>query len=193
MKHPLIVRLVALAFSSILLLSAKAQTSPRTPGPEHAKLGIFPGKWTWEETTQQSPFGPAGTSKYKGESRMILGGFFLEERGAGKSSDGTHAEWLSITGYDSEKNRYQQSYFNSRGEFDKPWKAQPTTATVEGNTWTFVWSQEAAGKLYQCKNVVLMSPKGRNHTYEMSYSEDGINWKPWTVGKATKTGKVSSK
>ena len=43
-----------------------------TPGPEHKKLEIWVGDWTYEIVAQASPLGPASTFTGKNTARPIL-------------------------------------------------------------------------------------------------------------------------
>ncbi len=67
--------LATVAFAS----RGAAQDQPK-PGPEHQKMAMAVGEWTYEGNGEASPFGPPGKFKGKLSNRMVLGGFFLESR-----------------------------------------------------------------------------------------------------------------
>ena len=123
---------------------------------------------------------------------MILGGFFMESQGHNIGTDGP---WDSkeIMAYDSEKSRYQDAWFDSGGDFDRPWKGEPATAIVQGNSWDWSWNEEKAGRNYYCRQVDTFAPDQKSMTWETSYSENGIDWKRRAEGKATKVGDVGRK
>ncbi len=169
-----------------------AQDAPKKPGPEHKKLEMMTGTWKYDETDFESPFGRAGKATFTSASHMIMGGFFLEERGKGVGPDGPYT-WLVVTACDPEKGNYYSYNFDSAGAFGRPGKGEIGTGTLQGNTWTWTWNSEAKGKSYPSRSVAVYSPDGKTMTYQWSYSEDGTNWKPWLSGKATRVGKARAK
>lgn len=160
----------------------------KTPGPEHKKMEIAAGKWEFEGVDVESPLGPGGKWRGTVESRMILGGFCLENRGWGTSSDG-ESHSLEIISYDPEKSVYRSTWFDSRGQFDKA--GENATATIEGNTWNFSWKQEKNGRKYDLRQKVAFAPDGKTSTWETSYSEDGSTWKKFSEAKVRKVGELA--
>lgn len=171
-------------------IATKVAEAPKTPGPEHKKMEMATGKWKSEGVNFESPFGPAGKTTGTGESRMILGGFFLENRWQNVGPKGPSSS-VEITAYDDEKSRYQSSFFTSDGQFDKAWNGQIATCTIQGDNWNWSWIEEKDGKKYQCREVDKFSDDRKSCTYEGSYSEDGQLWKRRYEVKSTKVGEVS--
>jgi hypothetical protein len=168
-----------------------AQEAPKKPGPEHKKFEMLAGNWKYEEDHTESPFGHAGKATFNSEAQMILGGFFVEEKGKGETPDGPYA-WVVVTAHDPDKGNYLSFNFDSEGFSSRPWKGEVATGTLQGNTWTWTWNQEAKGKSYHLRSVNVFSPDGNINTYEWSYSEDGTTWKTWSKGKGTKVSKTQS-
>ena len=79
-------RLKGALFSSLLLLAAITPTAwmhaadQPQPGPEHKRLEVWVGEWTYEGEAKETPIGPAGKFAGKLTGRMVLNGFFLEAR-----------------------------------------------------------------------------------------------------------------
>lgn len=169
--------------------ATKVADAPKTPGPEHKKLEMGAGKWESEGENFESPFGPAGKTTGTGESRMILGGFFLEGRWQIIGPKGPSAS-VEIIAYDSEKSHYQSSFFYSGGEFDQAWKGETPTCTIQGDTWNWSWNEEKGAKKYHCREVGIFAADRKSFTFEGSYSEDGKVWKKRYEAKATKVGNV---
>lgn len=185
-------RVTAWLLSSLFAVSLVAQDGPAKPGPEHARMAMGTGKWKTESVIYESPFGPAGKMVMKSESRPILGGLFYETRGQGKGPKGPYA-FVEIISYDAEKKYFQSSWFDSDGYFDRPWKNQNATATIDGNTWTWTWKEERDGKEYHRRQVWAFSPDKKTATGLSTYSEDGVTWKKVGEDKSTKTGNLKPK
>ena len=179
----------AILLVGLLTAQLQAADAPIKPGPEHKKLEMCTGKWKTEGTTFESPLGPAGKFTGTEEDRMILGGLFLEIRGKSTGPEGKISR-LEIMGYDSEKARYQDSYFSSKGEFDLGWKNENAIATIDGDTWHWTWAEEKGGKKYQMRQTVAFAPDHKSFTWETFYSEDGTTWKKRDQAKSTKVGNV---
>ena len=159
----------------------------KTPGPGHKKLEMYTGKWKSESVDFESPWGSAAKSSGSFEGRMILGGFFMESKGHNIGADGAW-DSLEIMAYDSEQSHYQDAWFDSGGDFDRPWKGEPATAIIQGNSWNWSWNEEKAGKNYYCRQVDTFAPDLKSMTWEVLYSENGSDWIKRGEGRATKAG-----
>lgn len=160
----------------------RAADAPKKPGPEHKKMEVFAGKWKWLETAVASPFGPAGKASWKGEGKMTHGGFFYEEHGSGKGSDGQSGSWTFVQWYDEDARIYRNLVMDRSGA------VMHGTTRFEGNGFVNEWEAKAGGKTYKCKSVNQFGPGNKTVTYEWLYSEDGVNWKSQFKGKGTKVG-----
>jgi hypothetical protein len=170
---------------TLCLLTArlKAADAPPKPGPEIKKFEIFAGKWKLDEVDEASPFGPAGTSTLHTEIRFIHNGFFMEENGKGKDQSNNPYSYTILYYYDSAAKTYRSFYYTSDGT------AVQMVGNLEGNTWSYQWTQQDKGKNYHCKGVSTAAPDRKTFTYEWSYSEDSVTWKRMFRGTATKVGK----
>ncbi len=146
---------------------------------------MFVGEWTYEGSQEVTPFFPsAGTFRGKSISRMVLGGFFLEERDEDKADDGYVFQGVGLTGYDPVK----QSYFTHT--FENDGKASVGSLSLSGNSWTSHSTRsDTKGKLYKTRNVQTFAIDGKSWTSLTEYSSDnGKTWKKaWSL-KATRVG-----
>src|SRR5262249_17524783 len=95
------VGLVGLFALSVLTFQGRAEDQPQ-PGPEQKKLEVWVGDWTYEGSSETSPFG--GTvGKFAGKEtcRMILNGFVLESHWEDRSGTGYISQGVTLRGYDS--------------------------------------------------------------------------------------------
>ena len=112
----------------VLVLTAAAQTQSPAPGPEHKRLQVFVGNWTFQGEAKAGPAGPGG--KITGSDRnQLLGGFFVERQVEETGPMGKVTGRMMI-GYDPVKKTYITSGFDSTGAFNSG------TVAVNGNTWT---------------------------------------------------------
>jgi hypothetical protein len=116
------------------------------------------------------------------DSRLILGRFFLEGRGK-SSGPGGESEAMEIVGFDPEKQRYQSTWFDSSGFFNRGWKNDHAVGTNTGSIWEWVWSQDQSSKTYRCKQVVVYASDRRSFTWTTWHSEDGSSWVQGSLAK----------
>ena len=181
---PHVVALLVLLALAILAPQAWAEPQPK-PGPEHQKLEVAVGKWTYEGSGEASPFGPAGKFKGKSTARMVLGGFFLESRGEDTGDSGYLYQSINLRGYDPVKKVYVDYGFENDG------RATSNTSTVSGTTWKSEGTRtDATGKAYKTRGVETYAADGRTSTFAVEYSaDDGKTWLPLWKGTMKKTGK----
>lgn len=168
---------VLAVFTVFLLLGSgpgRAQELPK-PGPEQKKLEVWVGRWKYEGTSKQSPFGPAARFKGTQTGRMVLNGFFLETRWKDKGETGYIGEGIGLQGYDAAKKSYVDYGFDNEGV------ASPAVTTVQGNTWTSISTRpDDAGKVYNVRFIATFSADGRTVVNTAEYSADnGQTWRLW--------------
>ena len=172
--------LIALAIGLFLVSPVlQAQVTSNKPPPEIRKFEMLVGKWKIHEVDEASPLGVAAVLSLETEIRFIHNGFFIEETGKGKGPDGEPYSYTEITYYDTAAHTYRHINYDSNGftAFGK--------GGFEGNTWRSNWTQEVNGKTYKCRNVVTVASDRQSWTYDWSYSEDGVTWKPMLKGTVT--------
>lgn len=182
-------RLLVIASLALCLFVPRtpAQDPPKKPGPEQKNLEMFTGRWKFVEVSTENPFWPVGTVSVKTESRMILDGYFFEERAAGVGPGGP-ISWLWLIGWDDEKKQYQGTFFENSGFFHKDWKNESIILTLQGRTWSGKWNSEKDGKQYPCRSSTTIAPDGKSCHYQFEYSDDGTQWKVFMTGKGKKVG-----
>jgi hypothetical protein len=176
------VKTCAFALLGLMIVSAplaqlNAADQPK-PGPEHKKLEVWVGEWTYEGSGQATPFLPA-SGDFRGilTGRMVLGGFFLELHARDISDDGYLYDQKILRTYDPLKKVYVDYVFMNDGT------AEMNTVTVDGNTWTMNGTaRDSEGKNYRTRAVEVVSQDGRTLTGTFQYSsDDGKTWvKAWT-------------
>jgi hypothetical protein len=161
------------------VVTAQKQEMPK-PGPEHQRLGVFVGNWTFAGEMKPGPMGPGG--KLTGTDRIdwTPGKFFVQRTFTGKSPMG-EMQGIEIFGYDSVKKVYT---FNS---FDNMGMMGSGTMTVKGNTWTFSGTASMGGATMSDRCTLEFGAGGSTLTIKCETSTDGKAWAPSFEGKATKS------
>jgi hypothetical protein len=109
-----------------------------TPGPQHEALKASVGKWKAVVKSWSAPGEPL-VSEGTSESRMILGGRYLEDR-LQSTMMGQPFEGYGLTGYDNGAQRYwffwvdnmSTSMMSGTGSMDEAGKTLTVTATTPG-------------------------------------------------------------
>jgi len=173
---------IVIAVGLMMLLFAvvaQAQTPAPKPGPEHKKLEIWVGDWTWEELDSATPFGPAGKVGGKVSAQWILGGFFVEFRAEGKGTAGP-IQAIEIDGYDPVTKKFTWNNFASDGS------VQTFTYTIEGNTVPYSGTQVTGGKQAKIRGTITFAPDFMSSVEKREMSIDGKAWIPALEVKSTK-------
>lgn len=162
---------------------ARAQEQPK-PGPEHRKMEVAVGDWTYEGSGGASPFAPAGSFKGRTTARMVLGGFFLESRSEDTGDTGYVFQGVSLRGFNPVTKTYFEHGFENDG------RATTASITVNGGTWTSTGVRtDSQGKTYKTRGVDTYSADGRTGTFAVEYSaDDGKTWLPLWKGTMKRVG-----
>jgi hypothetical protein len=174
-----------LTFLCVILLTLAgmvlAQEQPKmpTPGPEQERLKYFVGKWNFEFTMKESPYGPAGKVTGTDQNEMMPGGFFLISHSKGKGTIGK-LRGLAIFGYDSDDSVYTYYSVNNWGE------KELSTGTAEGDTWTWNADSKMGGKTVKTRFTIKEISKN-SYTMKFDAASDDGEWQTIMEGKATKT------
>lgn len=164
--------LMTLIAAICLVGAALAQPSnPPKPGPEHQKLSIWFGDWTFESEMQATPLGPAGKGAGKATVRPILGGFFMEWRSEGKGPAGP-SQYFEVDGYDALNKRYTWNGFESDGS------ANSATYTIEGTTVSYSGTTLQGDKQFRFRGTVVFDAGLASFIEKRELSVDGQTWMP---------------
>lgn len=163
-----------LAFVLILGIRAESAEPPK-PSPEHHKLAVFAGEWTYSGEYYTTPLGQGGKYKGKESGKMTLDGFYFESRWEERVEGVGVGRGIVVVGYDPAKKAYVDHIFVSDGSYSS------AVSTVEGNVWTANGTaSDPAGKSYKIRIVRTLSKDGKVCEIKADYSpDDGKSWKPW--------------
>jgi hypothetical protein len=101
----------------VFSVALQAQTSGSQPSPEHKKLEVWAGNWTFQGEAKDSPSGPSYKIDCSWQGRWLPGGFFLEIHGTWKGQSGED-HYLEILGYDPVKKTYFGYVFFESGSLE---------------------------------------------------------------------------
>lgn len=178
MKRPLNI-LTAFALVSTAGLQVAAAQAPK-PGPEHARLGYFVGKWTSEGEVKPGPMGPGGKTKSTDTCEWFEGRFSVICRGDGTTPMGPTKN-LGILGYSSEEKVY--TYYGvdntnmTMGSVPK--------GTVRGDTWSYTDESMMGGQKVKSR-VTLKELSPTQYTFRMEFQGPDGKWMPAMESKNTK-------
>ena len=157
------------------LALAQAPPEPPKPGPEHKKLEYLLGTWKVESEVKANPYMPAGKSVITGTYTLGPGGFFVECRGEGENYPTTHG----IMAYDSHAKVYTQFYASSAGLMGGG------TATVDGNTWTWMLEDKWLGTAFKGRTTVTVKSASQ-FTAKYEYLDQNGSYVTISEGTATR-------
>jgi Protein of unknown function (DUF1579) len=177
MKRTAVVFAIALAAEG--LVAGQAPPMPK-PGPEHQRLGVFVGNWTFAGEMKPGPMGPGGKMTGTDRIQWMPGNFVVERRFEGKGPMG-QVSGLEIMTYDSAKKPYTYNFFDSTGSLGTG------TMTVSGDTWTFAGAASMGGKPMQERCSLVFSAGSTSLKIMCEMSGDGKSWAPVVEGTATKS------
>jgi hypothetical protein len=169
---------VAVVSMCVGAVTAQKPEMPK-PGPEHQRLGVFVGTWTFEGEMKPGPMGPGG--KVTGTDRIewTPGNFFLQRTYQGKSPMG-EMQGIEIFGYDGVKKAYTFNSFDSLGMMGSG------TMTVKGNTWIATGTSTIGAATMRDRCTLEFGAGESTLAIKCEMSADGTKWAPTFEGKATK-------
>jgi hypothetical protein len=134
--------------------------APR-PGPEHAKLGVFIGKWINEGETVRTADAPSSRIVTSDVYEWIPGRFAVLHTAYGRIGD-MDVGGVEILGYDPEAGKYTSHFFDSQGHVtvDEP--------IHDDGKW--VWSGE------RIRTTSEFSEDGKVQRSLHEQSDDGVEW-----------------
>jgi hypothetical protein len=173
MKRVSVVLLVAMLF--IVVATSLAQMPP--PAPELKKLDYFAGTWTMDGDVKPGPMGAGGKNTGTAKYEWMEGKYFMVSQSSHSGAMGDGVE-TAYYGYDANKKVYTYDSFSSMGEHNI------ATATVDGDTWTWLFDVPMGSMTMKGRFVMKTSPA--SYTYKLEFSQDGSSWNLVMDGKATK-------
>jgi hypothetical protein len=156
-----------------------AQTQAPKPGPEHQKVRIFVGHWTYEGVYKPGPWGPGGKATGEETVELVLGGFFVQGHVVEKGASG-ETRGFETFGYNPATNNYLQSQYMDDGSMASG------AMTVNGNTWDYSGITSFAGKQYKTRYAMTFATDLMSMVMKMELSADGNSWTPFGDFKFTK-------
>jgi hypothetical protein len=179
--YPLPRSLAAVAVTTIVTFQvAVAQAPPAKPGPEHARLGYFVGKWKAEGELKPSSFGPGGKLTSTDDCQWYDGHFSVICRSEGTSPMGSTRS-LGIIGYSPEEKVYTYYAVDNSGMT----MATVPKGTLQGDTWTYTDESMMGGQKVKSRVTIKeLSPKQYHFTMEFQ-GPDG-KWVPAMESTNTK-------
>ena len=170
----------SLSIAALLSTTTPAQTADALPGPgpEHAQLGRFVGRWTGKGTLKPGPFGPGGSMSWTETCDWFPGRFSVVCHSDGKGPMGD-LKGMGIIGYKPEEKTYTYYVVDNTGY------SGLATGTLLGSTWTFTGDEHVGGKTFKSRLILEeKSPRSRRFTWETS--QDGKTWSTMMDGESAK-------
>ncbi len=137
-----------------------------TPGEEHKLLAQKAGSWSMKVTSWMTPGGPPQVSEATSESRMVLGGRYLEDVTTG-SFNGMPFEGRGLTGYDNISRKYVSTWVDNMGTGIMTGKG-----TYDPKTRSFTWRTEGpdvmSGKIkaYRGVDTIIDADSWKSEMFE---------------------------
>lgn len=165
--------LVATITSMAALGTARAER-PRTA--EHARLGVFVGKWNVVGDMTPSVLSPGGRFAGVHIGAWEFGGYFVVMRYSG-TDNGRKVSQIDLFGWDADSKHYTYDSFNSLGQ------RVNFTGSVEGDTW--MWSAErTTGGTRMLMRMMQRFTDDRTMTWKIETSTDNEHWATAVTGQA---------
>ena len=176
MKRPITI-FAAACFASAVF--AQQTNQPPKPSPEHQKLALWFGEWTYEGENQTTFLGPGGKFTGRMTGRPILDGFgaeyvFVENGPSGETRT------VEIDGYDSVAKNYPGIWLCSDGSLGL------SSFTMNGNVATWEGTSMANGRRFKDRGTDAVAADGMSIVKQGEISEDGKTWVQVSTMKATK-------
>lgn len=172
------IRLIAVAcFAGAAF--AQQPNQPPNPGPEHQKLQLWVGEWTYEGKSQTTFLGPGEKFTGRMTGRSIMNGFGLESIFNEQWPSG-ETQRVEVDTYDPVTKSYPAVDVSSDGSFSQG------SFTMNGSVATFESTSVADGKQFKVRGTDAVAPDGMSSTMHGEISVDGKTWVPFFTYKATK-------
>jgi Protein of unknown function (DUF1579) len=171
--------LAAFTVVSAAGLQLAAAQAPK-PGPEHARLAYFVGKWTSEGEIKPGPMGPGGKTKSRDTCEWFEGRFSVICRAEGTTPMGPTKN-IGILGYSTEEKVY--TYYGV--DNTNMTMASVPRGTVRGDTWTYTDESVMGGQKVKSR-VTLKEVSPTEYTFRMEFQGPDGKWAPVMESRNTK-------
>ena len=150
------------------------------PGPEHARLGYFVGKWRSEGEAKPGPMGPGGKMMSTDNCEWFEGRFSVICRYEGTSPMGP-TKGIGILGYNTEEKVY--TYYGI--DNSNMTMATVPKGTVRGDTWSYTDEATFGGKKVKSR-VTIKETSPTSYTFRMESQGPDGKWMPMVETQNTK-------
>lgn len=171
--------LAALALVAPAALDIAAAQAPK-PGPEHARLGYFVGKWKSEGEIKPGSMGPGGKTSSTDNCEWFDGRYSVVCRSEGTTPMGPSKN-LGILSYNAEEKVY--TYYGVDNTSMN--MASVPRGTVQGSTWTYTDESTMGGKKVKSR-VIIKEVSPTEYTFRMDFQGPDGKWAPVMESKNTK-------
>jgi Protein of unknown function (DUF1579) len=175
-------RLAAAALASFVTLQVAAAQAPPSakPGPEHARLAYFVGKWKAEGEVKPGPMGPGGKISTTDDCQWFEGKFSVICRSEGTTPNGPTRS-IGILGYSSEEKVY--TYYGT--DNTSMTMTSVPKGTLQGDTWTYTDESTMGGQKVKSRVTIKeLSPK--SYSFRMEFQGPDGKWMPAMESTSTK-------
>jgi hypothetical protein len=160
-----------IAASLLLAVPTWAGDEAPKPGPDHARLGFFVGKWKTTGVINDSPIMPGGKFTEKSDCQWFSGNFSVVCRTKGKGPTGP-MEAMAVMGWSGEEKIY---VFYGVESNPMAWTTVPKGTYADG-TWTFEDESRMGGQMVKSRYVMKQVDK-RSYTSTWSILGADGQWK----------------
>jgi Protein of unknown function (DUF1579) len=170
---------VVVSVTSAHFVAAQAPPAPK-PGPEHARLGYFVGKWTGTGEMKPGPMGPGGKMTTSDDCEWFEGHYSVICRSEGQSPMGP-SKSIGILGYSPEEKVY--TYYGV--DNSNMTMASVPKGTLQGKTWTYHDEGMMGGKKVKTR-VTIKELSPTEYSFLMEAQGPDGKWMPMMESKNTK-------
>lgn len=175
----MLVACVVVSVASAQLVAAQAPPAAK-PGPEHARLGYFVGKWTAEGEVKPGPMGPGGKMTSSDDCEWFEGHFSVICSSEGRTPAGP-SKSIGILSYSPEEKVY--TYYGV--DNTNMTMASVPRGTVRGDTWTYTDAGVMGGQKFNTRVTIKeLSPTA--YTFRMEMQGPDGKWMPMVESKNSK-------
>jgi hypothetical protein len=181
MKASLTTLVLIAAVSAAAAEVAAAQAAPPSkPGPEHARLGFFVGRWKAEGEFKPGPMGPGGKFTATDTCEWFEGRFSVVCRSEGQMPTGPSRS-IGILGYSPEEKVY--TYYGV--DNTSMTMSSVPKGTVQGKTWTYTDQGTMGGQPFKSR-VTIQEESPTAYTFRIEFQGPDGKWTPMMESRNTK-------